>query len=314
VNLLRIQARTDIAPDQVKTLVEYYYGYRVGQIEKVRAVYKVQTDQGVFAFKNAVKIKDIQFIDEVIHHLHQNGFDRVPKLQKTSADELFIFFEGQKYVLEHWLPANVREVGVHREDWLFHAGEALAHFHRAIGSFSKSSISKKRMRSPWAEWFQEKYKKIKYTQPIRDESIKYWLLNRMKLAKMQLKKHPEITSHLCHGSLHQENIMIDNTRNIWLIDYERLTYDAKAKDIAQLLDYHFRFHPWSRKPVEALLSGYQSVSALQRGDLYHLCSRSLIPESMIYAYFDGKIAVKDGEQERRKEAVFKQLVPDYWKI
>jgi Ser/Thr protein kinase RdoA (MazF antagonist) len=312
VNVLEIQAKTDLAPDKVQELVEKYYGYQVRKVQKVRAVYKLETDQGTVAFKNARKIKDIAFIHSVLHHLHTCGFAETPSLRKTKTNTLLLSYQNDDYVVEQWLPQKVKEVSVHADNWLFSAGKALAAFHHAISSYPFSYIPKKRIRRPWGIWFVQQYNKIKYHIPWDQSAEKYWLLDRMKRAKDQFRMYPAITTHLCHGSLHQENIMIDRDQKVWLIDYERITYDAIGKDIAQLLMYHFRFHSWNQAAVEQLLTGYEEVSPLSQADLHHICTRSLVPESIIYAYLDGKVMVTDWEQEMAKEAIWKRLVPSYW--
>ncbi|WP_028776277.1 phosphotransferase [Shimazuella kribbensis] len=309
---MRIRAKMELSPYEIKQLVEKYYGYEILDIQKVRAVYKLETDQGTVAFKSAKKIKDIHFIDSVIHHLHSHGFLFVPSLKKTNRDTLLLAYGQNDYVVEQWLPSDVHEIHPYERDWLFFAGQTLAEFHYAIASYPFHHVSKKRVRRPWGEWFDHKLHQLKYTRSGNDTKLNYWLLDRMKHAKAQHYHYPTITTQLCHGSLHQENIMMNSNKKVWLIDFERLTYDAIGKDLAQVLMYHFRFHPWNKEDVEQFLTGYQNISPLRKEDLHHFCTRSLILDRNIYAFLEGKQVVFDVQQEKRKEAVLREIIPSYW--
>nr|WP_255724485.1 phosphotransferase [Shimazuella soli] len=272
----------------------------------------MKTDQGIVAFKNAKKMKDIDFIDSVIQHLHLHEFSYVPTLRKTKNNNLLLHHQHGDYVVEQWLPSDVREVSPYKRDWLHAAGKKLAQFHEAAATYPVYQIPKKRIRKAWGEWFFRKYEKVKEWSRWRNSHTDSWLLARMKQVKDNHLKYPNITSSLCHGSLHQENIMMDANSEIWFIDFERLTYDSIGKDLAQILMYHFRFHPWNREDVDQLLAGYQSVSVLSQSDLIHFCARNLVSERMIYAYLDGKPILEDQEQERAKESVLREIVPAYW--
>lgn len=308
--VMEIQAKTELEADKIQQLVEFHYGYRVYHIHNVRAVYKLETDHGVVAFKNARKMKDIHFINSVIQHLHLHEFTRIPTLRKTKENKLLLHHKQDDYVVEQWLPAEVQEVNPHNHDWLYSAGKAVAQFHQAITAFPIHKIPQKRIRKSWGNWFLSKYKKVKSTR--YNVHTNHWFLARMKQAKEKHLLHPNITSHLCHGSLHQENIMIDTHSNVWLVDFERLTNDSAGKDLAQLLMYHFRFHPWNQTDVEQLLAGYQSVSEFNKADLFQFCTRNLLPDRMIYDYLDGKPVLENKEQEWQKESVLREVVPAYW--
>jgi Ser/Thr protein kinase RdoA (MazF antagonist) len=310
VTALQIQAKTELDEDKIQQLVESHYGYQVYHVQNVRAVYKLETDHGFIAFKSAKKMNDIEFIDSVIQHVHAHRFSRVPTLRKTKENKLLLHHEQEKYVVEQWLPADVQEVNPHKRDWLYPAGEAVAQFHRAVSHFPIHKIPKKRIRKSWGKWFLSKYQIIKNARYPEDTNR--WFLARIKRAKEKYLLHSDITSHLCHGSLHQENMMIDSQSNVWLVDFERLTHDSIGKDLAQILMYHFRFHPWNQADVERLLAGYQQISALNQADLFHFCTRNLLPDRMIYDYLDGKPVMENKEQEWQKESVLRQVVPAYW--
>jgi Ser/Thr protein kinase RdoA (MazF antagonist) len=313
VTVLKILAKTELEADKIRQLVEFYYGYRVYHIQNVRAVYKLETDHGIVAFKSAQKMKDIDFINSVIQHLHLHEFYRVPTLRKTKSDKLLLHYEHADYVVEQWLPAEVQEVNPYKQDWLYAAGKTIAQFHRAIATYPIPNIPKKRIRKIWGNWFLSKYKRIKEISQWQNSSTDRWFLARLKQAKNKYLLQPNITSHLCHGSLHQENIMMDSRSDVWLVDFERLTHDSISKDLAQVLMYHFRFHPWNQNDVNQLLTGYQSVSELSKADLFQFCTRNLVSDRMIYDYLDGKPVLEDQEQEWTKESILREVVPSYWK-
>ncbi len=310
---MSLQANVELEPHIVQNLVETHYGYHVKQLKKVRAVYRLETDQGIVAFKNARKMRDIHFIDAVIQHLHANGFKKIPTLRRMSSGKLMLGYRGDAYMLEEWLPEQVREVPPKQDDWLYPAGKALATFHEAISSFPASQIPQGRIRTAWRDWLFYHYQKTNRTCSYEQAEARDWLVGQMQLAYQLSEQRRETADyHLCHGSLHQENIMIDTSGEVWLIDYERFTYDETAKDLAQLLDYHFHYHQWNRTAIEQLFGGYESVRSLQDSDIISFCSRIMVPEKIIRAYQSGKSLRKIREQAVEKEQVLRALFPSLW--
>lgn len=277
----------------VKWLIKKHYGMEVFNLEKVRAAYCVETNAGVFAFKNARKMKDIHFINQVIHHLKKTGFPRIPSLFPTQNGKLLVSYRAEKYYMEKWL-TGVKEVSRKRSDWLAPAGVALATYHQSLSRFPFSACPPKRNAlGIWPKWLQEKQRILKglsahagFSGEMRD--IIDFARRRVELAvHFWYRSQPEkrldskYAITLCHGSLHHENIMIDEKNRIWFIDYERLVLDERVRDLAQLMQYHLSRHQWREEEISNFLDAYSSTSSLGSREYLALCSRLAAPSRVV---------------------------------
>lgn len=277
---------------KVKKIVEIYYDMHIKTMKKVRAVYYLETNKGVFAFKNAKKMNDLFFIQQVVQHLHQQGFPRVPRIVPAFDGELIIQYKGDKYYMEEWL-THVKEVNPHKWDWLFSAGKGLAEFHQAIATFPKKQIPSNRViKHSWSYWMYKQYRQVDklattFSAHPDFHRFSYELKTKCRWSIFLSEPQPDSppSSLLCHGSLHNENIMIDSNHTTWLIDYERLVYDEKAKDLAQLLHYHFRYHRCKEKHIFHFLRGYQEMGSLEHRELYAMCARLIGSQRLFRTFF-----------------------------
>lgn len=277
----------------VKRLIKKHYGLEVFDLKKVRAAYRVETNAGVLAFKNAQKMKDIHFINQVIHHLKKNGFPRIPSLFPTQKGKLLIPYKTEKYCMEEWL-TEVKEVNRKRSDWLAPAGIALATYHQSLSRFPFAACPPKRNAlGMWPNWLEEKKRNLQglatragISGELRDiidfarrrVELALYFWHRSQPEKRWRSKHA-IT--LCHGSLHHENIMIDQKNRIWLIDYERLVLDERVRDVAQLMQYHFPRHQWREEEISKFLDAYFSSSPPEPSEYLALCSRLAAPGRVV---------------------------------
>lgn len=265
--MLRIHVDVKLPASKVKELVEYHYTLMVNRISKVRAAYRVETDQGVFAFKNAYKLQDIDFIHEMIQILHRQGFHRIPNIILCKDQSRLISYAEELYYLEEWLP-NVREVNRKKMNWLTPAGEAFYEYHQILAKIPLDLIPKKRdSNGKWEANFQKSLRRLQriHKRTFRtdwEQTLFSFFHDRLLYAQNLLESSgpSPFPSTLCHGSLHHENIMIDKSKKVWLIDYERMTWEDPTKDLAQLMEYHFPSHYWPKAPIEEFLSSYCGTS------------------------------------------------------
>lgn len=287
-----LRANVTLEIPTVRSLIEKHYGLKVKHLEKVRAAYRVETKAGVFAFKNARKMKDIHFVDDVIRHLKRQGFTRIPSLFPAQDGKLLIHYLSESYYMEEWL-TQVREVKRKHSDWLVPAGEALAQFHQSLSLFPHSSCPRKRNGlGKWPQWLQGKWRLIRWaqasagTREIRE--LVDFTRQRIEMARAfwnrsepqkRLQNRKCVT--LCHGSLHHENIMVGRKGKVWLIDYERLVLDERVRDLAQLMQYHFPYHQWREEEMKRFLNAYSSKAPLDTTEYFALCSRLAAPSRLV---------------------------------
>ncbi|WP_054949726.1 phosphotransferase [Numidum massiliense] len=275
--MIKVKADVRISPDLVRTLIGKHYQLDVYSLEKVRAVYKVTTSQGVYGFKNAEELLDLPFIASCLQQIKQNGFTRVPGLTLTQAGELLMHHGGEAYFMEEWL--DLREVPRNSFPYLEKIGIALADFHRASRHIGPPTANSDRFL--WGTrhaLLQEIYKNIlrmKQMQVAGKQALSphilapgqvNFLLNRCSLAYQTIKHlspqrllqmEPDAATW-CHGGLHRKNIMLDKKKRIWLIDFETFVYTDRVMDLAQLLQYHAPRYKWHPHVAYTFLKAYLS--------------------------------------------------------
>ncbi|WP_044640687.1 phosphotransferase [Risungbinella massiliensis] len=296
--MLKIHVDVKLPASRVKELVEYHYTLIVKSISKVRAAYRVETDQGVFAFKNAYKLQDIDFIEKMIQTLHRQGFHRIPKIIFCKDHRRLISYAKELYYLEEWLP-NVTEVNRNKMNWLTPAGETLSEYHQILAKIPLDIIPKQR--DSTGKWEAKLQKSLRRLQKICkrtfrtdwEQTLYSFFHDRLLYAQNLLESSgpSPFSPTLCHGSLHHENIMIDPSNKVWLIDYERMTWEDPTKDLAQLMEYHFPSHDWPKAPIEEFLSSYCGTS-VGLDDIPYLKARLAASSKLLRnfrAFYQGEI-------------------------
>ncbi|MDN4594128.1 phosphotransferase [Polycladomyces subterraneus] len=284
-----LRADVTIEPLEVRMLIENHYSIRVTRLEKVRAAYRVETDQGVYAFKNARKMKDLDFIAHVVEHVKKRGFTRLPAPIPTKGGQWLVIHRDQPYYMEEWLQ-NVEEVSPRQHDWLRSAACALAQYHACFKRYRHHRCpSRRQEHGLWPKYLMAQWRWLSnvrtgWATPVDGMKHLSFLEYRLQLAWQSWKRAEEWrrsgngpVSVLCHGSLHHENILTDEKKQVWLIDYERMAWDDRVRDLAQLMQYHFPRHGWPEQEMSRFLDGYHKEYPLRPSEYVALCSRLAAP-------------------------------------
>jgi CotS family spore coat protein len=287
-----LRADVTIDPSEVQVLVENDYPLRVTRLEKIRAAYRVETDQGVYAFKNARKMKDLGYIAEVVEHVKKRGFTRLPAPIPTKDGQWLVTYRDHPYYMEEWLQ-NVEEVSPKRHDWLGSAARALAQYHACFKRYRRSRCPSGRQEHSWwpkylmAQWHWLRDVRSGWASPVNGMEHLSFLQYRLQLAWQSWERAEKWRRSgdgpievLCHGSLHHENILTDEKKQVWLIDYERMAWDDRVRDLAQLMQYHFPRHGWPEQEMSRFLEGYHKEYPLRASEYVALCSRMAVPPKL----------------------------------
>ncbi|PTM53200.1 phosphotransferase [Desmospora activa] len=262
--MFRVKADVTIDQKKIKAIITRDYDLEVIALERVRAVYKVYTDKGTYGFKNAEELPDLPFIADCLQQIKKNGFNRIPHLLFSKQGELLVHEDGESYFMEHWL--KLRELPSHSLPHFTEIGSALAHFHEA-----SCGISKPDSNNPRSQWgthhsFLIKSKKLldRWQQDDRyKDDTETWLLRflryRCEMALHFIQTAPQDAQYgvWCHNALQHRNLMLDDSNEVWLIDFETLAYRERVWDLAHFLEYHARPLDWHPHACQLFLNTYQ---------------------------------------------------------
>jgi thiamine kinase-like enzyme len=141
----------------------------------------------------------------------------------------------------------------------------LADFHQASRSVPPDYTNHIRYFFGLRQRFLEKmYRKLHgwrktSSQPIELAQLDF-ALHRLDQAYSYIKDVPvdsiAHTAVWCHGGLQHRNIMLDHQDQVWLIDFETLTFMERVADLAQFLQYHGFKYGWAPSAVQIFLDAY----------------------------------------------------------
>jgi CotS family spore coat protein len=250
---------------QVKDIILNHYGLAVHSIKSIRGILQVMTDNGCYSFKNAEEFPDLPLVHHCLETIRQNGFPFIPQLVPTLTGETNVSHEGEHYYLDRWVEGHELPKGNNDEESL---GKALANFHRASEAVVMPEDSARNGYGKRAGFLDDCQRKLhKWLQNGTwinefDKQALDFLTYRCRLAYSYIRDvsahHHSVKAAICHGSLHHENILIDDKDNIWFIDFESLVFAERVFDLAQLIHYYAYPHEWNPDVVDRILHSYQT--------------------------------------------------------
>lgn len=314
--LFRVKADVWLDPETLASLIRKHYGMTVRSLEKVRGVYRVETDEGEYGFKKADELPDLPLIADCLRKIAQKGFKRIPGLVVTPENSLMIHFNGEPYFMEQWL--DLEEIPKHSLPYFEKLGASLAEFHDATHGIPPPKRGSSRNR--WGkhrDLLADASKRLEtWNRPLRSHPSPSdpmnFLTNRCRRAQQAIRnlsmdtllQHPG-AAVWCHSALQHRNIMLDRQGEIWFIDFETLVFAERVKDLAHLLEYHAAPYGWPLSAVQRFLSAYESRAAtpLSRDEwalLYaHLTFPRRLYKRMKRCYTRSKPRSKDWQELRK---------------
>lgn len=267
---------------EVKSIIQSRYSLKVVGIEKVKNTFKIKCDDGDYCIK-IIKydFAHFYFIISAIDHLQKRGFQKIPEIINTKENSKFIMIGGNYAYLTKWIPSRVSNYDDINE--LKRVTEKLGEFHKCSEGFNINNAMKPRI--GWFSWInvfetrcdeildfkkriaQKAYKsnfdKI-YLDAIDDE------LQRGKRAIEDLKSDKYINimdKHVmkrgfCHHDFAHHNILIDENKEINIIDFDYCILDTNLHDLASLMIRTMKGGNWNSDTANIILNSYSKTHEL----------------------------------------------------
>lgn len=280
--------------------LEHHYHLYLKKTQPIGGVLKVQTNEGTFLLKK-VHSKDQErwkLIKELSICLQDRFFLPAPILTQSGR----MTFDGfhHRYVLLPWIPGKSPSL-VHSKDW-GRLSRHLAWFHQSTKNFEPkgSAYRKYRHAGKWSAEWKNAYRQLELFQlaarwtgkPTKTdqswlEVADYNLCLMENLLKYLEKiggdsfvKQSTQYGQVCHGNLHRRNFVVDQSQQIFLIDWNRAILDVRARDIAQWLLYAYG-KTRSRRIITNILHNYQKHSPLTDEEYSLVYLQLLYPTRLI---------------------------------
>ena len=274
------------------------YGLEVASARQVRAVVKIETDQGTFVLKKVSHKPDkLQFMYEAQEHLWNNGFQNLPRFVKTLDGRPFVDVGDGLVFLNNWIDgveSNVRD-----REQLLTIARLQARFHAASNGFKSTVDSAIKTRwDGWIERFTEQRDDIKTChdrfkgQTPQSELEKVFLetcepmleLAETALQLLKASPYPQVLkqaqelSGFAHGDFTYHNFIRTPDGSMQVIDFDYCAHELRLHDFARFLRKIMRRTKWDIGVNNEILKAYHEINPLSEDELKVLHATMYLPQ------------------------------------
>lgn len=243
-----------LSEENVKKYVLPYYNLDNAQISRIkfkdtdkqRAVYKVDYQDESYCLKKVYFGEDdLLFVYSAVEWLYRNNI-KAPRILATKDRGRFVEYDKMLFILTPWIIGE--KCSYDNRDHIIASMENLAKMHKSSTNFSPIKGSKNRVDfSNIYISFEKHFKQIlscsnlafKYGDKFSKLFLQYFETNIM-LAEISVQisstiNYENLTSSLCHLDYVNKNIIFDDDKNLWVIDFDKCSMDYCAHDISYCL-------------------------------------------------------------------------------
>lgn len=302
------------------------YGLSIRYMETYGKVYKIYTDQGIFALKKADPQNGIDFIRNV-HSLYQRGYNRIVPIYQAPGGKYAVMEDNQLYYLMPWLDNDIhgerteRHKQMFRElarmhtisvkDMLVDTEEREAHYNLTMKEWKKQQefikefiviCEKKWYTSPFEMQFIRYYTDISQALDYSVKKMEQWV----KKTKDDIKVRTVIT----HGNVSLKHFVYNERGFGYFINFERSQKAPPHFDLLPYLEKTAKTYPIQGDDAVDWLYNYFSYFPFKEEEMLLFQSYLAYPGQMVdmaSQYFEKK-------GNRTESQYVKQLQRKYWQL
>lgn len=281
----------------------FHYDIYPDQIEEIGAgkVKKLTSQRGIFALKETT-LSQAQ-ADELVHAMHRLtklGYKQSVPLIPTKYGEYTITIGNASYYLMPWIESPEYTARESMEEKLM---DQMGVIHRITVKTQELSLEQleQSYRELLKKWearqlqlihFADQAEQKIYMSPFELTFLTHiHTLDQMaEVAKAQLndwyeaaKEKGKYRSVLNHGRLSRSHALFTPENEPLLINFERVSLDTPARDLATFCRYSFPYAQWSDEEVLRWFARYEHHLPLLDEEKQLLCSYLSFPEPIAYA-------------------------------
>lgn len=262
------------------------WGLKPIQTEKIKDVYKVDTNQGIKNLKvSPLKPRRLIFVHQAIRHLTENGFGRMNPLIPTLKGETYVSDGQYAYTLFDWIEG--RQCNFNNQSELVKATQVLAELHRYTQGFNPPQYSNTRKQlGKCLDHFKERFYNLQeYQQTARRmpndsfaqvylENCDYFIsLAAQAIAKLKQSNYDEliiragIEQPFCYGDPAARNFILAPDNRVFLIDFDSCRLDLPIMDLVKFIRRVMKKHHWSFPIAQLIMDAYHEINPISRDEL-----------------------------------------------
>lgn len=288
-----------LSEENVKKNVLPYYGLENGSIEQVkikdtdkqRAVYKIIYFNKSYCLKKIYySLEELLFVYSSIEWYYRNEI-RVPRILPTIDRGRFVNYNNMLFILTPWIEGE--KCNYDNIDHVFNAITNLAVMHKCSHNFKpiKGSTIRENYDNPHisdSKHLKQILDCSNLAFKYKDKFSKLYLQNfdcNLLLAKTSTAISSSIdadnlTRALCHLDYVNKNIIFDDDKNIWVIDFDKCRMDFCAHDISYFLRRLLKRNStlWDFEITINCLNLYEEINPLTLDDYKYILSYLAFPQ------------------------------------
>lgn len=275
----------DIA--EIKKLVQESYGFEILDIEKIKNVYKIKTFDNYLCLKViGYNFHHFYFIVSAVKHLQNNGFERIPKLINTLGNKEYIALDNHFAYLTPWVSARICNYDNPLDLEL--AAAKLAELHKKSIGFEVDDRMQPRV--GWFKWidtfgarrdeilgfkakilmkdqkseFDHLYLDMMEEELIRADMCIDNLCNSSYITKMEKEI---LLKGFCHHDYAHHNVLIGDSGNVDIIDFDYCILDTHLHDLSSLLLRTMKNGKWDMDTAKYIMDIYNNIMTIDILDI-----------------------------------------------
>ncbi|NEZ45720.1 CotS family spore coat protein [Clostridium niameyense] len=259
--------------------------------DKQRAVYKVSHNDKNYCLKKVYfKEDELLFVYSSMEWLYRHNIN-VPRILPNKNNGRFVNLNNMLFILTPWILGE--KCDYDKKEHIFYSIENLSKMHNCAEKFIpiKGGYRKEKKDNIYLSYEKHLNQMLKcynyafkYQDKFSNTFINNFDLNLL-LAKTSVKIastiNPDNLSRcLCHLDYVNKNIIIDDTSNIWVIDFDKCAKDFRVHDISYFLRRILRRSStsWNANLTIELLDTYNKLNPLNFDEYKYILSYLSFPQ------------------------------------
>lgn len=266
--------------------IERQFNIKIEVIRPNKGIYYLKTNAGERCLKRInFGAQKLLFVCGAKEHLINNGFTKVDRYYLNNEGEPYAIVNEDLYTLTEWIQG--RECDFHNINDVEIAAKGLAKLHEASKGYDPPENSK--LKSDLGRWPHLMEKRIKSLDKMRDmarkrnnktefdmtyiksmENYKALAIRANNILKSSeyetICALTEEEKSFCHHDYTYHNIILDNTNEVNIIDFDYCKREVRSYDIANFITKVLKRNEWNISYAERIISAYNSVSELKESE------------------------------------------------
>lgn len=280
----------------IKSILSYWRESPI-EIDRVRGVYRIKTEQGLRCLKEGRKsLQRAQFMMEGLTYVKKRDFNLLAHCFPTPDGHLLMPHQGSYYYLQEWVEG--REMDYHKREDLLAAATTLSLFHRAsIGFTPQRGYEAKNKLGKWPKRLRENCKglerylnvaRVKKNPDDFDRKVLLfgdWILHHAHISvqRLQASHYMDLVEEardwgsLVHGNAAARHFIRQGSEMV-LIDFDAIALDLNITDLWRLMRRALSKNNWEMELATEILHTYDQYVPLESRQIEVLSAFLCFPE------------------------------------